>query len=272
MIKHTSPISKTAHYTAYVWYQYGLADSTFVTKLGEILYYLELPFILLGRWLAGVDFHQMLVFRHREIDQQLEQAIAQGYTQIVEIACGLSSRGVKTAAKYGDQVTYYEGDLPSVIQIKEAILESKQLKRPNHQLLDCDLLDAENSLAAMAKVLDPSKKTICITEGLINYLPPAVLEKLWSQIAVFSKGFPQTLYLCDNFLNCQGTTSTVVRWYVMLLKIVTKGHVSTHFTEDAGMSNCLTSCGFENPVILSPLGRDSLIRVISASGTAQVKQ
>ena len=67
--------------------------------------------LFFGRLLIGADIDTFLLHRHMVIDHLLDQAIASGYTQVIELASGLSGRGYAFCGRYG-ALRYIETDLP----------------------------------------------------------------------------------------------------------------------------------------------------------------
>ena len=93
-----------------------------------------------------------------------------------------------------------------------------------------------------AKALDPTRKTLVITEGLINYFDLATISIFWRNLANALKQFPQGAYVTDLYPNF--AWHPVTKWintFVQGLSIATKSHVSLHFNShaanDFSMSN-----------------------------------
>ncbi len=101
----TSRISPTAHYTAYVWHRHGMSTPELATAKGRALYHtLQGPNRLLA--MAGqADLESMLLARHRVIDHLLKEAIKSGRVgQVVEVAAGLSPRGLRMRRRHPEVV------------------------------------------------------------------------------------------------------------------------------------------------------------------------
>jgi len=96
-VPDTSRISFTALYTGYVWYKHGLSDEILKTEQGAWLYRSLKPFNALANRLSpGLSLETMLLQRHALIDHFLTEAIAEnGSLQIIEVAAGLSPRGLR---------------------------------------------------------------------------------------------------------------------------------------------------------------------------------
>ena len=161
----TSRISISAHYTGYIWYNNGLSHKQFVTPMGRAAYWALKPMNAFMQIMVGASIDTFLLQRHYVLDHLVEQAIADGYEQVVELAAGLSSRGylVKQAHPH---VHYVEGDLPGMSVRKAELLD--KLGRPTgHVTQSCNILDESGSLSieALLSSLDNTKKTLIITEG-----------------------------------------------------------------------------------------------------------
>src|SRR5690554_7697303 len=75
-----------------------------------------------------------------------------------------------------------------------------KLNRPTrHGVRSCNILEADgpDSIASVLNELDPTKKVIVITEGLVNYFPLPVIREVWSRLAKNLKRFPDAYYLTD---------------------------------------------------------------------------
>jgi O-methyltransferase involved in polyketide biosynthesis len=87
-------ISPSAHYPGYRRYRHKLAEPAFVTDLGRWVHGLLRPITWGARVGFRLDLENLLLQRHLLIDARLTHAIEHGgVTQVVEIACGMSSRG-----------------------------------------------------------------------------------------------------------------------------------------------------------------------------------
>ena len=116
-------ISPTAHYTGYTWVKNGLSDNRLATAKGYYLFLSLEPFMILGRWFKTATLEDMLLTRHQLLDKKLDDAIKSGrVTQIIEVAAGLSPRGLRFTKKYGDKIKYIEADLPDMVKLKKSLI------------------------------------------------------------------------------------------------------------------------------------------------------
>ena len=196
----TSRISPTAHYTAYVWHRHGMSTPALATSKGRALYYaLQVPNRALA--LAGqADIESLLLARHRVIDHILKEAIDAGRVgQIVEVAAGLSPRGLRMRRRH-PEIVYVEGDLPEMIADKRQRI-GEQLSA-DHRLVTINALAqvGADSLHALADSLDTTKGVAVITEGLLPYFDGVSGAQIWRSIQGFMALFSEGLYLSDYYL------------------------------------------------------------------------
>ncbi|MGH8456173.1 MAG: class I SAM-dependent methyltransferase, partial [Stenotrophobium sp.] len=187
----------------------------------------------------------------RGIDARLTKAIDAGQvSQVIEIAAGLSGRGLRMMQRYGDRLTYIETDLPAMVATKRRLLEDAGLLADGHRVVVLDALASSGakSLAGIAKTLDPKRGTAIITEGLMNYLDPAAAHGVWRRIAKTLSRFPQGLYLADAYLQSdqRGASS---RLFGKVIGSFVKGRLHVHFeTREQGLK-LLRSFGFKSAVL-----------------------
>jgi O-methyltransferase involved in polyketide biosynthesis len=94
----------------------------------------------------------------------------EGITQILEVAAGLSPRGIAMTEK--PDVTYVGTDLPQILEqeksIAEAILSKLNCRRPNLHFKVADALD-KKSLSRALSDFRTDRPLAIITEGLLPY-------------------------------------------------------------------------------------------------------
>lgn len=194
-------ISPTAYYTGHVWQAHGLSHPAFFTRRGSAMHAGAAPLLRCERRYGGEHvLDAMLLQRHRLIDARVERAIVdEGVRQIVEIAGGLSGRGVRLVGAHPD-VRVIEGDLPSMTAEKQRRMRRAGLGNPRHVVVPCDALrdDGPMSLVeATAPYLDRDAPVLIVTEGLVNYFTRSDVEELWARLARFGARFPRSMYLTE---------------------------------------------------------------------------
>lgn len=245
----TARISPTAYYTGHVWCRNGLSDPALDTPEGAALFGLLRPVMRVGRALTGgVALEEGLLQRHLIIDRLLSRAIETGRVgQVLEIAAGMSGRGVRFARRYGPAgLVYVEGDLAGMADRKRSRLASAGLAVAHHHVVALDVLADGGPLAleqATGGLLDPGKGIAIVTEGLLSYFDTPTAEGLWRRVAGFVAPFASDLYLSD--LHAGGAfTSRPVRAFQRMLQVFVRGRTHNHFARISDVAPALAKNGF----------------------------
>lgn len=243
-------ISPTAHYTGYVWARNGLSHPELTTREGRFLFESLHPLMLAGRALGRPSLEPYLLARHRAIDALLERAIERhGITQVVELAAGLSPRGWRFAARYGEEIVYFEADLPAMAARKRRALQRMGSFGARHQVRDLDALrdSGPGSLTSLAAELDPSQGLAIITEGLLGYLSPRDVAALWRRFAQALTSFPTGRYISD--LHLASAQTAEVRAFRVALAAFVRGRVYVHFNSAEEASAALRRAAFASATL-----------------------
>lgn len=272
----TSRISISAHYTGYIWYKNGLSHPQFVTPMGRTAYWALKPMNVFMQAMVGASIDTFLLQRHYVLDHLVEQAIAEGYEQIVELAAGLSSRGYLIKQAH-PEVHYVEGDLPGM-SVRKAELLDKLGRASGHITQPCNILDESGplSIETLLNGLDKSKKTLIITEGLVNYFDLPTIRKVWSRMAVAMKEFPQARYVTEVYPKLEQHPS--YKYVQVAQKVVgffTQGEYPLHYNSDEAMQQGFLEDGFSTVNVTAPedyygkldmptSSRQSLVRLVVA--------
>lgn len=239
-------ITPTAHYTGYIWARHGLSPKGLATRQGRALHYALQPMMLLGCALRWPTVEGFLLARHHVLDNLLTAAIEQQRIgQVVEIAAGLSGRGLRFTRRYGDTLTYLEADLPAMAARKRQLLRKIGYTRPSHHVVDLDALRDSGplSVAELVRTLDPSIGTAILTEGLLYYFNQQTVEGMWRRFAAALVGFSQGVYLADICLQPQ-TAVNIQRIGAALFRVIVRSRVYFHFTDPAAVRAALRRAGF----------------------------
>ena len=240
-------ISPTAHATGYFWYAHGLSHPALATSQGRRLHYALRPLVMGVKLLGGLSLDATLLARHRGIDEKLEAAIQSGKIgQIIEIAAGLSPRAWRFAQRHGQGIQYLETDLPAMAATKQTCLRNASLLSGHHRVVELDALAAggPQSLQAVAATLNPNIGTAIITEGLINYLSPDQVSRLWRNIVATLTAFPRGLYLTDlHFRSVR--RSPVVKLFGNSLSRVVGSRMHVHFDNADHAMRIMLQHGFD---------------------------
>lgn len=241
----SAAVSPTAYYTGHVWVRHGLAPAELRTGPGVVMFGALEPAMWASRILGGPTLEGLLLARHRVIDHLLATAIEEGrVSQVVEIAAGMSPRGLRFAERYGDRLTYVETDLPGMAARKRAQLDRMGRLGPRHRVEVADALGTgPGSLEAVLGSLDPAGGVAVLSEGLLNYLPPEALRGLWSTVAQGLGRFPSGLYLSDLHLDAENR-GLAPRAGKALVGAFVRGRAHLHFGSAADAGQALREAGF----------------------------
>lgn len=257
MARDSSGISFTAFYTGEVWRRHGLSVDFLEQAQGRLLYLAGRPLERLAEAVLGGGNEVMLLQRHLIIDHVLERAVEEeGYTQVVEIACGLSPRGTLMARRFAERDLHYiEADLPAMAARKRELLTQAAALDARHRVVDIDILaqDVAHSLEAVFAQLDPSRKTLVITEGLVNYFDYPTVTGFWSRLAGVLGRFPEGLYLTDLYPNFQWhRIAKAARAFKAALSLATRSHVTLHFGNEEAIRAGFRDAGFDRSRVHLP--------------------
>jgi O-methyltransferase involved in polyketide biosynthesis len=248
----TDRISPTAHYTAAVWARHGLDHPAVTAAVRPRLFRWTTPVIAgLARVTGSPTIEQVLLQRHHGLDTLLRRAIADGFTQVLEVPGGLSSRGPRFLSTH-PELRYVEGDLPAMAARKRSALLAGGFSHPGHAVVDIDLL-AESGPTSLGGVLashlDPTQPTVVIMEGLLNYFDEATVAALWGRIVRTLGPLPRLRYLADMRVRVprQGVAERV---FLAGLSTLARGTVAAHFEGEAGAAAALSAAGFEDARVM----------------------
>ena len=268
----SSAISPTAHYTGYVWARHGLGDADLATGPGRLLFTagqgLMAPLDLLG----GPTLEHFLLARHRIIDHLLDEAIAAGTVgQVVELAAGLSPRGLELTRRHRD-LAYVEVDLPGMATRKQEILRGKGADPARHRAVTADVLDDaafSSVFTGPSSLLDPSVGTAVVTEGLLNYFPREAVLGLWRRTARELRRFPQGRYYSD--LHVASRTGRADRVFIAGLSAFVRGQVHLHFADVPEAVDALRASGFDEARLIAPREFAGSMPDMEAAGADRVR-
>ena len=263
----TSRISPTAHYTGYVWFRNGMSHPALETSEGKLFYNSLRGFNFAARFITGgMTLERMLLQRHRIIDHILRSGIESGeIEQVVEIATGMSPRGWSFMRDYADSgLVYVEGDLPGMAERKRRTLEREGLRRPGHHVLDINALlesGPQSLFEAAGSVLDATKPTAIITEGLLNYFDRPSVVAMWDRFARFLTQFPRGTYLSDLSVIDETNAYFTARVFRRALSVFAKGEVHLHFETADEAERILTRAGFAEGRLILPREMRSMVDI-----------
>ena len=242
-------ISPTALFTGYTWYRHGLGDAALRTRAGQVLVAAFSPIDRLARFMGSPTLEGTLLGRHTLIDRLLDDAIERGEVgQVLEVAAGLSPRGLRFTRRYGDRLHYVEADLPGMAGRKRRALAGVEPPPgPRHHVVEIDALadDGRDSLMAVTeRLLDPDVGLAIVTEGLVNYFDRASVEGMWRRFAKVLGRHPHGLYLSDLHLADDMARVRGARAVATLVSVFARGRVHMHFADEGEAGRALLTAGF----------------------------
>jgi O-methyltransferase involved in polyketide biosynthesis len=245
--------------------------------VGRAAYWALKPMNVFMQKMIGASIDTFLLQRHFVLDHLVEQAIAEGFEQIVELAAGLSSRGY-LVKKAHPSIHYVEGDLPDMSAHKAELLDNLG-RQSGHITQPCNILDesGEHSIEALLAGLDKTKRTLIITEGLVNYFDLPTIRKVWARMAMAMKDFRQARYITEVYPKLEQHPS--YKYVKVAQKVVgffTQGEYPLHYNSNETMQQGFLEDGFTQVAVTAPedyygkldmptSSRQSLVRLVVAN-------
>lgn len=137
----------------------------------------------------GLDRDQLTPYapmfeaRYKSVSELIRKS---GASQVLEVACGYSTRGLDLTLTRSGALRYVETDLPGVITAKQELLDEIRRRHhiapsPRHHVTVADALDL-GQLRGAARALDPRQPLLVLCEGLMGYLTRAETERVATSI------------------------------------------------------------------------------------------
>jgi O-methyltransferase involved in polyketide biosynthesis len=247
-------LSVTALYTSAAWAWGKLPNAElFASKEGERVFHVVNAVMALARpFFARLPpLAKSLLHRHAMIDHLLT---ASRCTQVLELAAGLSRRGVTFSTD--PKMRYVEVDLPNVVDKKRALLSRSSDGRDALARSNWSLVPADVSTMALADVVPPARELplFVIAEGLLMYFDAAAQGALFRAVAErLAEGGGGTLVFDLVPPNEQPRPGAIGRMLAWLMKRFTggKGFVRDDRTREDIRAELVAS-GFSEVEILEP--------------------
>jgi O-methyltransferase involved in polyketide biosynthesis len=191
----------------------------------------------------------MFEARYKSITELIRRS---GATQVLELACGYSLRGLDLTRQ--SAIRYVETDLAAVDETKRALLDDLRARHglapsARHLLLAADALDLDQ-LRAAAAVLDPAQPVIVLCEGLILYLTRGETERLAKNVHALLDDFGGT-WMTPDFVLKAGSPELPperARLREAITGITQRQLDASSFDDDAALGAFLRRVGFEAEV------------------------
>lgn len=249
----TSRISNTAHYTGYTWVKAGLAPAQWATRRGRVFHAaLEPAARVLSPWIGGMTLERMLLDRHALIDRLLFDAIAtRGVRTVVEIAAGLSARGLRTLERYGS-VRYVDLDLPAMVSRRKSLHAASGARvLPEIDAVDALAASGPLALSSVLERLRVEGPVVFVVEGLLNYFSPEQAQSVIAGCARAARARGGGL-ITDGHFSAEVGHYAVTRAFVAGLGLFARGRVGIHFTDSAACVAAYQEAGFAEVAVHRP--------------------
>ena len=140
------------------------------------------------RWLAwmerqtatGISLHVAL--RKRFFDDEVRRAIAEGAEQILVLGAGYDTLCLRLSAAF-PELRFVELDHPATARRKAKAVAALKIRRPNLRLIAADL--ERERLSTVLQTIpgwDPTARQAIVAEGLLMYLRPASVTRLFASV------------------------------------------------------------------------------------------
>lgn len=263
-------ISPTAYYTSETWIRNGLSAECLQTSQGRRLWMLLQPFMAISRGCGGPTFEDFLLARHVLLDFRLRQGIESGkVSHVIELASGLSARGIRFSQRYGGRLTYIETDLPAMTARKMKLLGARA---KNHHLVSVDVLrrEGETSLDSLVRSIDAASGVAVVSEGLLNYFSRSQVVEFWANVSSILKRFRSGLYLTDLHVK---EASGGFGWhlYRYMLSVFVRGGVYLDFESVEDVVASMRHAGFDSVDGFAPAQFGDVLPSCRAKGARIVR-
>jgi methyltransferase (TIGR00027 family) len=126
---------------------------------------------------ASAGVYAYLLCRTAYLDRVVEQSLRDAIPQIAFVGAGYDTRAYRFAA-LAERTTIFELDGPPTQGRKVEILKQQHVPIPSGLVfVPADLREKSLSDALSSSGFDSRKKTLFVLEGLLNYLPPEVVDR-----------------------------------------------------------------------------------------------
>ncbi|HEY0462101.1 MAG TPA: SAM-dependent methyltransferase [Pyrinomonadaceae bacterium] len=140
--------------------------------------------------IPGIQLHYLV--RKRRLEEIARAAIGDGFSQIVVLGAGFDTLALRLHGDYPN-INFIEIDHPATLAEKRRVIESRRLARENLRFVPLDL--AEKSFAEALsgdRVFQKRAKTLFIAEGLLMYLEPEEVKKIFAFVR--EQGAPESRF------------------------------------------------------------------------------
>jgi methyltransferase (TIGR00027 family) len=136
--------------------------------------------------IPGIKLHYAL--RKRYLEEVARDALANGIRQVVIIGAGFDTLALRLHEAF-PETAFFEVDHPATQRVKKSVVEDNRPPKTNLRFIALDLARAnlEESLLSQADYR-PAANTLFIAEGLLMYLAPEEVDRLFRFISLGGEG------------------------------------------------------------------------------------
>lgn len=159
--------------------------------------------------------------------------------------------------RYPDKLScYLEADLPQMVGWKSQRLLSYSYQDDRHRIVPINIIRSEGELSlqnVLSRHLNPDKKTLVITEGLVNYFQLATIEEFWQRLNILLADYPKGIYLFEVWPELALYREKLhYRGMLKIIELLTRQQVPLHYASDESIHEGILGCGFQQAEVYSP--------------------
>ena len=130
--------------------------------------------------MPGITLHYVL--RKRYLEDQIHQAISEGYTQILNIGAGFDTLASRLSKQYPD-VRFIEIDHPETFEKKQSALVQSDLMQENMHACPANLQQKNiQDILHDADIIQAEAPTVCMLEGVLMYVEEKAVQHLFTHL------------------------------------------------------------------------------------------
>ena len=213
-------------------------ESRWFPKLVPVIEKLMMP---------GIMLHYAL--RKRYIEDFTRNCIQDGISQVINLGAGLDTLAYRLGNQYPD-INFVEVDHPATHMVKKHALQHYDKGCENFTLLSTDFTSQRlEEILTESSLVDKSRSTLCIVEGVLMYLDQAQACDLLESLKMFSLAGLRIIFTAAK------PPALCARSYGVLLKIYLKikGEPFNWVCESEKMDKFLAAIGFRTErIVTSP--------------------
>lgn len=139
--------------------------------------------------------YEATIVRTRYLDDHLLSAVEDGCRQVVLLAAGLDTRAYRIPV--AEDVTFYELDLPKVLEFKNGALERHRAQTLTDRVAVAADLTESWAAPLQAAGFDPASATLWMAEGIMMYFTQEQNDALLETISAMSAPGSRFLFVAN---------------------------------------------------------------------------